>query len=551
MPMLSLYAQSDVNFAQRLGTNHYYGTARTMGMGNAVTAVGGDLGSIGINPAGSAVFNYGQVEISPGLSIATGNTSARVSLPSAGFSLCFDTGRREGLRNVTFSFVNNVSNNYLEHFAGENRTGGTSFFANLAASARGIPSRDLESGSAYDYSDYDWAVISAYKGNMLGGYGVDGEYLANNELLEMDDAGRPYHYIPGVLRQRSDVVRLGTKNDMVFNLGFNMNDKFYFGFNLGVPLIRYNYDEVYNESPEDPDQFPIVFKNTDGSEYTALFHAAKYSYSYASTTVGIYGKAGILWRPVDFLRIGAAIQTPVAYSIKERYANNVTSLFLGSSSRVQGNASSPQGSYEYNFKGPWRFNAGLAWTIGNMAILSADYEMAAFGITRYSEKYAHSGNDYFSTSNRVISRFLGPSHALRVGAEVRPAPGFSLRAGYTFTSSPERIYTDNFGNTVDVDAYYADLNAFETGLRTLQGFRYKPDRTQSFSFGAGWSSSGSFFLDAAVRYNSFPSYTYFPYLYGDYAAVDKDNVPLPDISSPRINVKRGLWDLIVTVGWRF
>ena len=45
--------------------NNYYGTARSLGMGNAMTAVGGDLGSIGINPAGSAVFNYSQFAFHP------------------------------------------------------------------------------------------------------------------------------------------------------------------------------------------------------------------------------------------------------------------------------------------------------------------------------------------------------------------------------------------------------------------------------------------------------------------------------------------------------
>ena len=35
--------------------DNYYGTARTIGLGNAVTAIGGDLGTISINPAGSAV----------------------------------------------------------------------------------------------------------------------------------------------------------------------------------------------------------------------------------------------------------------------------------------------------------------------------------------------------------------------------------------------------------------------------------------------------------------------------------------------------------------
>ena len=54
--------------AIRYSTNDYKGSARTLGMGNAVTAVGGDLGSVTINPAGSAVGSYSQMTFSPGLS---------------------------------------------------------------------------------------------------------------------------------------------------------------------------------------------------------------------------------------------------------------------------------------------------------------------------------------------------------------------------------------------------------------------------------------------------------------------------------------------------
>ena len=39
--------------ALRFSENNYEGTARTMAMGNAFTALGGDLGGITINPAGS------------------------------------------------------------------------------------------------------------------------------------------------------------------------------------------------------------------------------------------------------------------------------------------------------------------------------------------------------------------------------------------------------------------------------------------------------------------------------------------------------------------
>ena len=56
-----------LNYAE----NDYLGTARSVGMGNAMTAVGGDLGSLTFNPAGSAVASYSQFTITPGLSIST------------------------------------------------------------------------------------------------------------------------------------------------------------------------------------------------------------------------------------------------------------------------------------------------------------------------------------------------------------------------------------------------------------------------------------------------------------------------------------------------
>ena len=55
--------------AQKFSENIYGGTARSIAMGNALTAVGGDLGSIGLNPAGSAVAGYTQFVITPSLSI--------------------------------------------------------------------------------------------------------------------------------------------------------------------------------------------------------------------------------------------------------------------------------------------------------------------------------------------------------------------------------------------------------------------------------------------------------------------------------------------------
>lgn len=70
-----------VGDALRFSDNNYYGTARTIAMGNAFTALGGDLGSVGINPAGSAVNSFSQVTITPAITIS-GSRAQYLAEPS-------------------------------------------------------------------------------------------------------------------------------------------------------------------------------------------------------------------------------------------------------------------------------------------------------------------------------------------------------------------------------------------------------------------------------------------------------------------------------------
>ena len=44
----------------------YYGTARSIALGNAFTALGGDIGGITVNPAGSGVYRYSEIELTLG-----------------------------------------------------------------------------------------------------------------------------------------------------------------------------------------------------------------------------------------------------------------------------------------------------------------------------------------------------------------------------------------------------------------------------------------------------------------------------------------------------
>ena len=116
MSVAGAYAQTAYD-ALRYSENNYEGTARSVAMGNAFTALGGDLGAVTINPAGSAVAKYSQVTITPGLTISANttqgvspydngdlpyferkmrSTASKVSMPNLGFTLNWDTNRTSG-----------------------------------------------------------------------------------------------------------------------------------------------------------------------------------------------------------------------------------------------------------------------------------------------------------------------------------------------------------------------------------------------------------------------------------------------------------------------
>ena len=60
----AISSAQNINEALRYGTENLQGTARFQAMGGAFGALGGDLSSLNINPAGSAVFNNSLFTIS-------------------------------------------------------------------------------------------------------------------------------------------------------------------------------------------------------------------------------------------------------------------------------------------------------------------------------------------------------------------------------------------------------------------------------------------------------------------------------------------------------
>ena len=263
-----------INFSQ----NQYYGTARSMALGNAMTALGGDLGSIGINPAGSAVTPYSQIVITPGVTVSAVTSAyspegeksyglsnrlvhTRMNLPNVGLSMSFETGQRYGLRTFSFGFVVNQTNNYHFMSEGFGSNSRTSKIAEFANAARGFNEDVLADYKSFNNSDLPWDILAAYQGGMFGSYGIEGEYAGVTEAISDDGE---YHYVPGALSQTSYLTKRGSKNDLILNMAMNFSDRFYIGFNLGIPTARYRYSESFYEAAINPEDFRI--KYDDGYE---------------------------------------------------------------------------------------------------------------------------------------------------------------------------------------------------------------------------------------------------------------------------------------------
>ena len=538
-------AAQDSYFGELLSRNNYYGTARSIALGGAMTALGGDLGSITYNPAGSVVNDYCQFTISPGIVVSSTGASydptglekfsgfnrtnhTRAALPNLGINLVFYPESSSWLTSTSFGFIVNGTNNYLSYSTAQGVNPSTSFLGGLAAAANGLAYRDMPLN-----------LRVAYDANQLGEYGPEGSfmYVGGNQALSPDETRI---YVPGDINQTAIYNTWGTKKDYITNLGFNVDDAFYFGFNLGFTGINYRREELFSEAAVMPEQFPTIMYDENDNLVSTDYVSSTNGYKLNSNAVGVYAKFGFIWLPTERFRIGAAIQTPTSYSIDEEWG--YTSTINYDNSYFNGNYRDSS-SDSYNFRSPYVFDAGIAYTVPGVGLVSLDYELTDYSVMKYS--YSDIGfmaEDPWSVTNFINRTFCGTAHAVRAGFEFKPLPSLALRAGYSLISDPEKWFTDKDGNRVTAETWQGYGQTINYG-------GHFDSYTHAISAGLGYSSPGSFFADLALRSTFYPQTYYNPFYYG-YDAMDKSGRSIA-VKSPIELLDRRVVDIVATFGWRF
>lgn len=442
------HAQNELD-AYRYSGGGLLGTARSIGMGGAFSAVGADYSAATLNPAGLAVYRRSELMFTPTLRTAK-NTATyldqvnETSRGNFGFSnigyvhsspfvkrkRSGQGNERSGLKSYSFGIGFNQLNNFsrrtrFDTYNPENSI--TDYWAGLAS---GVSINDV-------FGQTDLVGMAANAG-MIDTSGVDGNWVGAA--------------LGGQMQQALDLEEWGRNNEWDFSFAGNINDKIYAGITLGIQDLRYNSELSYTE-----EDVNMVHQTWNGD--STPVNRTEFTELYGTRGSGVNVRLGVIARPVDFLRIGVSFQSPTWLSMTDEYQSEVTSYFDNDNQPYGIDAQT--GFFTYNLTTPYKLTVGAMALIKKFGFISADFEYMDYTSAKFSSDASPSSQFYYNflQENQNIRTFFDATYNIRLGGEVRFGPG-RFRLGYA-----------NFGAVLNEEyLQYLDYESRET--QSLDGNKH-------------------------------------------------------------------------------
>ena len=504
-------------------TDDVIGTARYVGMGGAMGALGADLSVISSNPAGIGLYRKSEVGVTFGAVVPNkangwnsqdsrtyGEKLPRASFDQLGFvwNMNFDG---DMVKYVNFAINYQKKANYNMGFYADNQA------------LRGLSQLDqvAELVTNNFVSDYNLAALAktpVLNDNTMDTYyltpGTDGVYRNGYNSVE----------------NAYDRHQTGYLASYDFNGSFNVNDRFYTGLTIGLDNVHYNSWSEYGEWASDGGLNHTLYNDREIRGY------------------GVNVKVGFIGRPIadNPLRIGLTVETPTWYRLE-----NDTHFHLDKSDNVSS-------FLEYTLRTPWRARLSLGSTVDKVLAWGVEYEYAnmaknAMGYPDWPDDGYHNSfsNDKDHYMNRMTKNILRGQHTVKAGLEVKPVDAVALRVGYNYVSKRFR----------DGAAYdqYELANGDGTGNNYCYAMDYQTSTdymtlgaTNIFTFGVGFKHK-RFYADLAYKYRMQTAKFYafdtaFTTPDGIFAA---DNPTLSGVSIDPVEVDLNRHQVMCSLGFKF
>ena len=370
------YCQDVQRFSERQVT----GTARYVGMGGAMNAIGGDPSAVLDNPAGLGLYRRSEIMLTIDETMdhttqlvgdAESYVRYRFALPQVSAIWAWgNPNKQRGFIYNNFMFSANRLANFNRNIVVKGQgMGMIPTICNITNDMGGVPEESLQD-KPWNDNEIGWLSILGYEAYLINP-------IENNQwepAVELTDGSL-------------SISESGSHDQYTLSWAGNISNQWYVGLNLNIPTLSY----TKNVSLLETDRI-------NSAELKSMYHLSG---------VGVNGSIGLIYRPIQALRIGAAFQTPTVMSLSVQTEGDMYSMIDGNKYEVLTPAS---GVMSENMTSPLRTSIGIAGQLGNKGLLSLQYD------------YAHAAQ-------------MEDVHTLRIGAEAQAYRGLFLNAGYVYESS--------------------------------------------------------------------------------------------------------------------
>jgi hypothetical protein len=416
------------------------GTARNQAIGGTGASLGGEFSSLFINPAGLGFYKTSEFVITPGYALKNFKSTYKTSpassnsnnfnLGASGLLFSSSTPGRK-IKSFTFAIgVNRIADfNKHIYYKGQNTASSYSekYLEELVNNNVTDPNNaavDYPTGSSLAFNTYLIDTVQASDGS-VSGY----RSLSN----------------PGFgLLQENTINTSGGITDLSFGGGINLKEKLFFGATISFPFLNYNRDSHFKES------------DASGNT-TNNFNYFESNETLQTKGIGINAKLGVIYKPIEDVRVGLTIHTPTAYELTDKYsAEVITDLegYAGSGIKTQSSNDLNNGQLlesKYDLITPLKVIASASYVFrevedvkSQQGFITADVEYINYKGASFkaADKTDATAKDYYSALNKVIDNLYKNAFNFRIGGEIK-FNTLMFRLGGAYYGNPYKNETAN------------------------------------------------------------------------------------------------------------
>jgi len=418
-------AQSqEITDAVRFSQENLTGTARFRAMSGAFGALGGDLSSININPAGSAIFINNQVGVTFS-NLSTTNKSNYFGNNEISKDNSFDLNQAGGV----FVFKDTNKNNDWKKFSVAINYENANNFSNSVFSAGTNPTTSVANYFLHYANGVPLNVLNNSTYGQLG-HGAQQAFLGYNAYIinpvNANNANNIAYTsnVPsgGNYYQENDVYSTGNNGKLSFNVATSYKDKLFIGINLNSHFTDFRQSSSFYEDNNAPltANYEVSRLRFENDLYT---HGTGFSF-----------QLGAIAKVSNEIRLGLAYQTPTWYNMSDELTQKLSAVSSNTTSELPMDIVDPQitNYYDpYKIQTPGKLTGSFAYVFGKSGLISIDYARKDYSSTQFLP----TNDNYFSGLNNTMANVLNSTAELRIGGEYK-VNEWSLRGGYRFEESP-------------------------------------------------------------------------------------------------------------------